>query len=143
VLQLIDGQSHLAKRIFDEAVETGNLCYSFESIVSSISDRHGSVEVVTDKGAFKATKVVSTIPTNVYSDIKFEPELSPLRREAFETGHNNFGNKIVRTSPRRSSCFPRRADLLSLFSMFSLFQSALGNRKTRDAFHHPQRLRHP
>ncbi|GAA5848843.1 hypothetical protein JCM8547_006364 [Rhodosporidiobolus lusitaniae] len=92
--KLIDGQSHLARRMFDEAFETGNLCYAFEHDVRSIIDRHGSVEVVTDKASFKATKVVSTLPQNVANRVKFDPPLSALRREAFEVGHVNKGNKI-------------------------------------------------
>ncbi|GAA5914491.1 hypothetical protein JCM6882_003039 [Rhodosporidiobolus microsporus] len=92
--KLMDGQSHLARSIFDEAISTGNLCYSFETVVSKVTDRHGHVEVATSKGSFKASKVVCTLPINVANKVQFEPELSPLRREAFAAGHVNFGHKI-------------------------------------------------
>ncbi|GAA6025441.1 hypothetical protein JCM10207_005404, partial [Rhodosporidiobolus poonsookiae] len=91
--KLKEGQSHLARRIFNESADSGNLCWSFETVVQKVIDRHGSVEVVTDKGAWKATKVVCTLPTNVANKVQFEPAISPLRKAAFEEGHVNFGHK--------------------------------------------------
>ncbi|BGP17387.1 hypothetical protein JCM10213_002870 [Rhodosporidiobolus nylandii] len=92
--KLLDGQSHLARCIFDEALSSNNLCYSFETVVDSVSDRHGSVKVKTSKGAFEAKKVVCTLPINVASKVRFEPQLSELRKEAFDVGHVNFGLKL-------------------------------------------------
>ncbi|GAA5917904.1 hypothetical protein JCM6882_003986 [Rhodosporidiobolus microsporus] len=94
VYKLMDGQSHLARSIFDEASSTGNLCYSFETVVSKVTDRHGHVEVATSKGSFKVSRVVCTLPINVANKVQFEPELSPLRREAFAAAHVSFGHKI-------------------------------------------------
>ncbi|GAA5839398.1 hypothetical protein JCM9279_005927 [Rhodotorula babjevae] len=89
-----DGQSHFAKCFFDESFETGNLAYSLETVVSKVVDRHGSVEVVTDKGSFKSSKVVSTLPSNVAAKVEFDPPLSPLRQEAFSKQHVGQGHKI-------------------------------------------------
>lgn len=92
--RLLDGQSHLARNIFEEARRTERLCWSLETRVSSIIDRNGSVEVVTDKGSFKALKVVSTLPQNVAAKVRFDPPLSPLKQEAFSIKHVGQGHKI-------------------------------------------------
>ncbi|BGP41179.1 hypothetical protein JCM10450v2_005218 [Rhodotorula kratochvilovae] len=89
-----DGQSHFAKCFFDEAFQSGNLCYSFETVVSKVIDHHGSVEVQTNKGTFKAAKVICTLPSNVAAKVQFEPALSPLRQEAFSQKHVGQGHKI-------------------------------------------------
>ncbi|KAI5478713.1 hypothetical protein MNV49_004638 [Pseudohyphozyma bogoriensis] len=92
--KLRSGQSHFARCIFEEALETKNLSYAFDAPVSEIIDKQGSVEVVTSKGTFTAPKVVVTTPMNVTNKIKFSPPLSPLRKEAFSVGQVNFGHKI-------------------------------------------------
>ncbi|KWU44737.1 amine oxidase [Rhodotorula sp. JG-1b] len=92
--RLTDGQSHLARNIFEEARRTERLCWSLETIVSSVTDRHGSVEVQTSKGTYKALKVVSTLPQNVASKVRFDPPLSALRQEAFSIKHVGQGHKI-------------------------------------------------
>ncbi|KAL2825859.1 amine oxidase [Aspergillus pseudoustus] len=57
--------------------------------------RGGEVEVVTVEGeVMKGKVVISTIPLNCLSDIKFDPPLSPLRQEAITKGHINQGAKI-------------------------------------------------
>ncbi|GAA6008800.1 flavin monoamine oxidase family protein [Rhodotorula paludigena] len=89
-----DGQSHFAKSFFDEAFESGNLCYSLETVVTKVEDRHGSVEVFTNKGSYKAAKVVCTLPSNVAAKVQFSPPLSPLRQEAFSQKHVGQGHKI-------------------------------------------------
>lgn len=92
--RLADGQSHLARNIFEEARRTDRLSWSFDTRVASIIDRNGSVEVVTDKGSFKALKVVSTLPQNVAAKVRFDPPLSPLKQEAFSIQHVGQGHKL-------------------------------------------------
>ncbi|KAI8722818.1 Amine oxidase [Fusarium sp. LHS14.1] len=92
--KLREGQSTLAKRMLDEAVNDG-LDYAFSTEVASISDWGQQVEVTTPSGErFRASQVISTIPLNVLCHIRFEPPLSPLRQEALNIGHVNFMNKI-------------------------------------------------
>lgn len=95
--KLREGQSILAFRMFQEAVEFG-LDFSFRTAVASISDKGASgglVEVTTQKGqTFLARKLVSTIPLNVLKTIQFEPPLSQKRQEAINIGHINFMQKI-------------------------------------------------
>ena len=89
-----EGQSTLARRIFDDAVRLG-LQYSFKSPVKSIVDRDGSVTLTTttDK-VHRAKRVVNTIPLAVLPTIHFEPPLSPLRQEAIKVGQVNYLTKV-------------------------------------------------
>lgn len=99
--KLRDGQTELAKRIFQEAVETG-LDYAFSTPIHSISEEGDGtrttptvVQVKTAAGeTFRARKVICTIPLNVLKDIQFNPPLSPLRQEAIRAGHVNQMTKI-------------------------------------------------
>lgn len=99
--KLRDGQTELAKRIFQEAVETG-LDYAFSTPIDSISEEGDGtrttptvVQVKTAAGeTFRARKVICTIPLNVLKDIQFNPPLSPLRQEAIRAGHVNQMTKI-------------------------------------------------
>ncbi|GAA6020298.1 hypothetical protein JCM10207_003217 [Rhodosporidiobolus poonsookiae] len=90
-----DGQSHFARCLFEEARSSDNLSYSFETLVSKITDRHGHVEVATNKGTWKASKVICTIPITVAAKVQFEPPLSKLRQEAFAVKHVGQGHKIA------------------------------------------------
>ncbi|KAF7554874.1 hypothetical protein G7Z17_g2595 [Cylindrodendrum hubeiense] len=47
-----------------------------------------------DGRQIRARYVISTIPLNCLSDVKFSPPLSPLRQEAIKGGHINQGAKI-------------------------------------------------
>ena len=90
-----EGQSALARRIFDDAVRLG-LQYSFRAPINSIIDRHGVVSLTTtttDK-TFRARRVVNTIPLTVLHTIHFDPPLSPLRQEAMRIGHLNHLTKV-------------------------------------------------
>lgn len=88
------GQSHLAKKMFDESVEVG-LDYSFKSPVMSVKDNRFIVEAETESGhTFRARRVISTIPLNVLKHIQFSPPLSDKRRAAIEQGHICFMTKI-------------------------------------------------
>lgn len=92
--RLRDGQTAFARAIFDETVGKG-LAYSFDSPVSEIIDANGTVRVVTERGEFRAGKVIVTTPLNVSNDIKYFPPLSDTRREAFSTGSVAFAHKVV------------------------------------------------
>ncbi|KAJ5706984.1 hypothetical protein N7488_006785 [Penicillium malachiteum] len=95
--KLKDGQSHLAKRIFDDAAENG-LGYLFQNPVGRITDtfdRHGTVEVeMADGRIFYARRVICTVPLNVLKDIQFSPPLNTKRQEAINQGHICFMTKI-------------------------------------------------
>lgn len=89
-----EGQSALARRIFDDAVRLG-LQYSFNSPVASIVDRDGVVTISTvTKETYRAKRVVNTIPLLVLDSIYFDPPLSPLRQEAIKVGQLNYHGKI-------------------------------------------------
>ncbi|KAL4875679.1 amine oxidase [Aspergillus karnatakaensis] len=67
----------------------------FDTAVMEIKQVGSGVEVVTASGRkLTARTVVSTIPLNCMSDIKFTPPLSPLRQAAAAQGHINKGAKI-------------------------------------------------
>ena len=88
------GQSTLARRIFDDAVRLG-LQYLFKTPVKSIVDKGGVVCLTTDTGkTFSAKRVINTIPLAVLPTIRFDPPLSPLRQEAIKVGHLNYLTKI-------------------------------------------------
>lgn len=96
--KLREGQSELAKRIFDHARECG-LEYKFQTAIVSVDQKNTrsgeTVEVKTAGGqTYRARHLVSTIPLNVLHTIKFTPQLSPTRREAIKIGHVNFMTKI-------------------------------------------------
>lgn len=96
--KLRQGQSALARAIFDEAIDFG-LQYTFNTQVCSISDDKdnnlGSVTVTAANGeSFSARRVVCTVPLNVLRTLHFSPPLSPKRQEAISIGHVNFMSKI-------------------------------------------------
>lgn len=89
-----EGQSALARRIFDDAVRLG-LQYTFSSPVKSITDRDGIVSVgITDDRVYRAKRIVNTMPLLVLDTIRFDPPLSPLRQEAIKVGQVNYHGKI-------------------------------------------------
>ena len=53
------------RKIFEEAKGTGRLSYTFSNPVQKVIDRPGRSQVVTAKGAFSASRVISTLPINV------------------------------------------------------------------------------
>lgn len=95
--KLRDGQTELARRIFADAVDSG-LEYAFSTQVASVAqdrqtDQPSTVRTVAGE-AFRARKVVCTVPLNVLKDVAFEPALSARRREAINIGHINQMSKI-------------------------------------------------
>lgn len=89
------GQSSFARNIIDEALSTGNLCYTLETVVSFVNDNVSVVKVATSSGEeWLAKRLVCTIPLNVLSRVQFDPPLSPTKRAAAQKGHVNFGAKV-------------------------------------------------
>lgn len=88
-----EGQSTLARRIFDDAVRLG-LQYSFKTPVESIVDKDDVSLTTTTGKLYRAKRVVNTIPLGVLPTIRFDPPLSPLRQEAINVGHLNHLTKI-------------------------------------------------
>ncbi|PCG90294.1 Flavin amine oxidase [Penicillium occitanis (nom. inval.)] len=89
-----EGQSTLARRIFDDAVRLG-LQYSFKTPVKSIIEEQGIVSIITTSGEkHRAKRVVNTIPIAVLPDIHFDPPLSPLRQEAIKINQVDYLTKI-------------------------------------------------
>ena len=93
--KLKEGQSSLARRIFHDAFDNG-LEYTFKTHVDSVQQLGiNRVCVSTRDGRkYHARKVICTAPLNVLKDLKFDPPLSALRREAIEAGHINYMTKI-------------------------------------------------
>ncbi|KAH7121536.1 hypothetical protein EDB81DRAFT_814071 [Dactylonectria macrodidyma] len=95
--KLRDGQTALAKHMFEEAAEAG-LDYVFSAPVKSISQESSGeqpVTVTTTNGdIFRGRNIISTIPLNVMKDIQFSPPLSQRRQEAINIGHINHMTKI-------------------------------------------------
>lgn len=82
------GQSGLARKIFEEAQQTGKLSYSFKTIVQKIEQSTSGANVTTkDNKHYSARKVICTIPLNVLKDIEFQPPLTRLKKEAISKGH--------------------------------------------------------
>ena len=89
-----EGQSTLARRIFDDAVRLG-LRYSFKTPIRSIVDKESIVSLTTAAGkTYRAKRVVNTIPLAVLPTIHFDPPLSPLRQEAIKVGQVNYLTKV-------------------------------------------------
>ncbi|RYP09168.1 hypothetical protein DL764_001439 [Monosporascus ibericus] len=93
--KLKDGQSALARRIFEEAKTTGRLTYQFDAPIASIEDQKSHVLVSTRLGnQYRAGRAVSTIPLNVLKDVNFKPPLPPGKQGASELGHGNRCTKV-------------------------------------------------
>lgn len=89
-----EGQSTLARHLFDDAVRLG-LQYAFKSPIMSIAERQGVVTIITTSGeTHDAKRVVNTIPIAVLADIHFDPPLSLLRQEAIKVNQVNYLTKI-------------------------------------------------
>ncbi|CAJ0544187.1 Ff.00g034910.m01.CDS01 [Fusarium sp. VM40] len=85
------GMTSLARSIISEY--RGNLL--LETTINAIEqDRDGVTLFAKNGRKFQASHVISTIPLNCLSDVKFTPPLSPLRQEAINAGHINQGAKI-------------------------------------------------
>ncbi|EEU41462.1 uncharacterized protein NECHADRAFT_98226 [Fusarium vanettenii 77-13-4] len=93
--RLGSGNSTLHRRIFDHAVSTGQLSYSFSTPVASIREADGVVTVQSRQGqAWRAKAVICTVPLNVLTSIQFEPPLPSAKVKAARQGQVNNCNKI-------------------------------------------------
>ena len=95
-LKLKCGQTGLAREIYADAVETEFLSAKFEAPVTHISESEsdGVVTVTTASDAFKARKVICTIPLNVLHETTFESALPAGKVAASKTGHIDMAPKI-------------------------------------------------
>ncbi|CAH0004390.1 unnamed protein product [Clonostachys byssicola] len=93
--KLADGQTALALAMFDDALKTGNLAYSFSSNVSSVTTEGHITTVTTTAGqSFKTSSVVVAAPLNCLADIQFSPALDQTKAEAIAQGHTNHAYKV-------------------------------------------------
>lgn len=95
--RLLNGQSSLARKIFDHAVSTGNLSFSFSTPVKQISQEgHTGLVTITSRSGqgWKARRVVCTIPLNILGDITFSPPLTLSKQQAVKEGSTNHCNKV-------------------------------------------------
>ncbi|WAO90189.1 Amino-oxidase domain-containing protein [Fusarium falciforme] len=93
--RLGSGNSTLHRRIFDHAVSTGQLSYSFSTPVMSIQEANDIMTVRSRQGqAWRAAAVICTVPLNVLTSIQFDPPLPPTKVEAARQGQVNKCNKI-------------------------------------------------
>ncbi|KAJ5750671.1 monoamine oxidase maoN [Penicillium manginii] len=89
------GQSSFARIIFEEALATGNLRYTFDTVISTVEDSGTLVKATTlSETKWLAKRLVSTIPLNVLSQVQFNPPLPPKKLAATQKGHINFGAKV-------------------------------------------------
>ncbi|KAJ6186505.1 Monoamine oxidase N [Penicillium mononematosum] len=93
--RLRSGNSALHRKIFEHAVSSGNLSYSFKTAVSRVEEADGTVTVTSRDGrSWKARSVISTIPLNVLASVEFSPPLPAAKVEASHLGQVNLCNKI-------------------------------------------------
>lgn len=89
--KLKHGQSSFALKLFDEALQTGNLSYSFDTIVSRVDSSGGDRVAVyaRDRRVFFARRLVCTMPLNVLTRVTFNPPLDQAKVEASTLKHVN------------------------------------------------------
>jgi hypothetical protein len=93
------GQSAFAMKIFKDAMQSGNIAYTFNNPVKLIeeqpetADTRSSIKITTTSNIFSAHKVICTIPLNVLKDITFVPPLCKLKQEAI-SGSGNVNQMI-------------------------------------------------
>lgn len=89
------GNSELHRRVFEHALSTGNLSYSFKTPVQRIDDTGGIVTVTSRDGkTWKAKSVICTVPLNVLSSVEFSPPLPADKIEAIHHKSVNRCNKV-------------------------------------------------
>lgn len=98
VFKLRDGQSDFASRFFREALDTGNLFYSFNTTVQSVESLADATVKVQVTGAlsssFAAKRMICTIPLNVLDKVQFTPPLEAGKMEAAALRHVNQCAKV-------------------------------------------------
>ncbi|PHH93403.1 hypothetical protein CDD83_3716 [Cordyceps sp. RAO-2017] len=96
VYQLRRGQSSLARCIFDDALGSGRLAYALGTPVDAVRDGPDAATVRAGAGgrAFRARRVVCTVPLNTLRRIAFDPPLPADKLAAADTNRRNGGAKI-------------------------------------------------
>ena len=95
VFKLRRGQSAFATKFFNEALDTGNLSYSFNTKVRSVDSVGNRAHVETANGArFVARRLVCTVPLNVLDNIRFDPPLDDMKSAAVALKHVNQCAKV-------------------------------------------------
>lgn len=93
--KIATGQSFFARKIFEEALSTGNLRYTFDTVISTVTESGALVKATTlSDTRWLAKRLVCTIPLNVLSQVQFDPPLPSTKLEATRKGHINFGAKV-------------------------------------------------
>lgn len=84
------GQSSFAINFWNEAIDTGNLTYAFNTAIGRVTDHGATVEVLSKNGqTFRARRMISAVPLNVLDTIDFSPALDRKRAAAIKIGHLN------------------------------------------------------
>jgi hypothetical protein len=84
------GQTEFAKRIFQDALRSGNVDYKFATEVKLVEQSSGAVSVTTREGqSFGASRLVCTIPLNVLHHTEFRPPISNMKVQASKQGQVN------------------------------------------------------
>lgn len=85
------GMTSLARAMMEDC----SCDIAFDTVVTEIIQGSTDTTVRSKDGRdFRTKYVISTIPLNCLTDVKFSPPLSALRREAAAQGHINQGAKI-------------------------------------------------
>ncbi|KAL5341774.1 hypothetical protein BJX70DRAFT_386512 [Aspergillus crustosus] len=85
------GQSVFARYFFEEALQTHNIEYSFNTAVESIQDLGDRIIV---KEKWLVSRLICTVPLNVLQKVRFEPALSSAKMAAARRGQVNLGAKF-------------------------------------------------
>ncbi|KAH8817331.1 hypothetical protein F5884DRAFT_666234 [Xylogone sp. PMI_703] len=88
------GQSSFAIKFFQEALETGNLEYSFNTPIARVQNGQRVEVTARDGRTFKASRMISAIPLNVLNDVVFDPPISAGKKAAASIGHINQCTKV-------------------------------------------------
>jgi monoamine oxidase len=93
--KLACGQTGLARAVFEDCSRHRNFAYSFQTPITGISQRDGSVSVKTQSGqSHRARQLVSSIPWMVLDSIEFDPPLPDAKFEVIRNASCGNSNKI-------------------------------------------------
>lgn len=85
------GQSAFALRFFQEALSSGRLSYSFDTVVTQVDFSSGDIVKILSRDGltFRAKRVICTVPLNVLNKVRFHPALSEAKLDAIRHKHVN------------------------------------------------------
>ncbi|OAL17294.1 hypothetical protein AYO22_11860 [Fonsecaea multimorphosa] len=88
--------SAFALRFFQEALSSGRLSYSFNTVITRVdSSSRDIVKVLSRDGlTFRAKRVICTAPLNVLDKVRFHPALSQAKLDAIRHKHVNQCTKL-------------------------------------------------